>query len=92
MPRQNWIVLVTKEDKKISSTELHKILKEMKKYPKPKEEIRQSKSKLRQTIKKQREELLKQGYKESKENFLRHFPYLRCHYYLTHEEPPPYSV
>ena len=56
----------------ISSIEFHKVLQEVQKYRKLKDDIRNwAKAKVKQITKEQREEILEQGRKEGKEDFLR---------------------
>ena len=60
------------QDRDISSIEFHKVLQEVKKYRKFKDNIRNwAKAKVKQITKEQREEILEQGRKEGKEDFLR---------------------
>ena len=60
------------QDGDISSIEFHKVLQEVQKYRKLKDDIRNwAKAKVKQITKEQREEILEQGRKEGKEDFLR---------------------
>ena len=56
----------------ISPTEFRKVLQEVEKYRKLKDDIqKQSKAKVKQITKEQREELIEQGRKDGQEDFLR---------------------
>ena len=59
------------QDGDISPTEFHKVLQEVQKYRKLKDDIRNhAKAKVKEIMKEQREEILEQGRKEGKEDFL----------------------
>ena len=59
------------QDENISPTEFYKILQEMEKHCRLKEEFwKQNKVKLRKITKEPREELVEQGKKEGKEDFI----------------------
>ena len=65
------IISQAKQDGDISSIEFHKVLQEVQKYRKLKDDIRNwAKAKVKQITKEQREEILEQGRKEGKEDFL----------------------
>ena len=77
------IISQAMQDRDISSTEFHKVLKEVKKYRKLKADIRnQANAKVIQITKEQREKLLEQGRKGGKKYFLKksrkHFRYPGC--------------
>ena len=64
------IISQAKQDGDISSIEFHKVLQEVQKYRKLKDDIRNwAKAKVKQITKEQREEILEQGRKEGYEIF-----------------------
>ena len=65
------IILQAMQEGDISTIEFHKVLQEVEKYRKTKDDIRnQAKVKIKQITNEQREQLLEQGRKEDKEDFL----------------------